>query len=367
MTGAEEPAAGAYTARTDLKKTDTARKTEIDVAKGLALFTVVLGHVVVLHGRVSNWILAFHMPAFFFLSGMTFRPERYDTWVQFLKDKWKKRILPYFIIVLTGFLICMLRPSYRQPVFQDGWRFQLTWILYYTQPINLYVGQAWFLVGLFFAELFAFIWLRLFGKRHLLVRCYSLLFLALAAVSVRRIDGFLPWGQRLPWKMDSGLCGAVFLLAGFGAARADLFSRLRPAALFLIPVCTWLSYWLGPKLFGYVNICDCVYSPAPYYYGAAFMGIAALVLTAVLLRNSRFWQFAGRLTLPLFAMQTFAIYLVIEAVEKITGMAYMPMELMPGTKECLLIAAAAFGLMLLAVLPWYFYKREKLHKKYRTK
>ncbi|MEI3166670.1 MAG: acyltransferase family protein [Lachnospiraceae bacterium] len=60
----------------------TNRRSDIDIAKGFALFLVVLGHVVTMHHTIFRWIYAFHMPAFFFLSGMTFRPEKYHpVWI----------------------------------------------------------------------------------------------------------------------------------------------------------------------------------------------------------------------------------------------------------------------------------------------
>lgn len=344
------------------------RKTEIDVAKGFTLFLVVFGHVLESHGTWFNWIFTFHMPAFFFLSGMTFRPEKYRGYGHFLKEKWKKRIVPYFVITGIGFVICMIRPDYRMPVLADGLKYQLTWIFYYAQPKNLYIGQVWFLVGLFMAELISYTWFRLFEKRPLFVRCYSLLLLALLAVNIRKIDPYLPVMDRLPWKIDTGFGAAVFVIAGYYAAKTNLLEKLRPAATFLIPVCIWFSYYFGPKLFGYVNICDCVYSAAPYYFTAAFLGIAALTLTALLLKNSRFWQYCGRYSLPLFASQTFAIYLVIELIAKITGVTYTPMHDIPGDKVSLLISIAAFALMLLFVYPWHLYKkyREKNRKQQDT-
>ncbi|MDO4294736.1 MAG: acyltransferase family protein [bacterium] len=336
------------------------RKTEIDVAKGFALFLVVFGHVLESHGLWFNWIFTFHMPAFFFLSGMTFRPEKYLNYRHFLKDKWKKRILPYFMITAIGFLICMLRPDYRLPVLQDGLRYQLTWIFYYAQPKNLYIGQCWFLIGLFMAELFSYTWFRLFGNRSLTAKGYSLVALAFIATHIRAVDAFLPM-DRLPWKIDTGFGAAVFVIAGYYATQTKIFEKLRPASLVLIPLGTLLSYYFGPKLFGYVNICDCVYSAAPYYFTAAFLGILPLMLTAQLLKNSRFWQYCGRYSLPLFASQTFAIYLVVEAIAKVTGKLYTPMHDV-GDKLSLAISLAAFALMLLFVLPWHLYKSHKSDK-----
>ena len=288
------------------------RRGEIDAAKGLALLSVVLGHVILLHTFPSNWIYTFHMPAFFFLSGMTFRPEKYDGLLPFLKDKARKRLLPYLGITALAFFICMLRPAYRAPVLNDGWSHQLLWIFYYTQPQNLYVGQLWFLVALFWAELMAWIWFQLAGKRHLLVKCYSVFLLALLAVRIQEINPYLPMGNRLPWKIDSALCACVFLIAGYWTAKGRLLERLRPAAL---------------------------------------------VLAGDFLKKSRLLCFIGRHSLPLFASQTFAIYLVIEGIAEVTGIAYIPMFEMPGEKACLLITLAALLLMLAGL--WVYLECKK--------
>lgn len=288
------------------------RRGEIDAAKGLALLSVVLGHVILLHTFPSNWIYTFHMPAFFFLSGMTFRPEKYDGLLPFLKDKARKRLLPYLGITALAFFICMLRPAYRAPVLNDGWSHQLLWIFYYTQPQNLYVGQLWFLVALFWAELMAWIWFQLAGKRHLLVKCYSVFLLVLLAVRIQEINPYLPVGNRLPWKIDSALCACVFLIAGYWTAKGRLLERLRPAAL---------------------------------------------VLAGDFLKKSRLLCFIGRHSLPLFASQTFAIYLVIEGIAEVTGITYIPMFEMPGEKACLLITLAALLLMLAGL--WVYLECKK--------
>lgn len=342
-----------------MASTCSVRKTEIDVAKGFALFLVIFGHIVTMHHTLFRWIFSFHMPVFFFLSGMTFRPEKYPDYMAFIKEKGRRFLIPYFAITLAAFIICMIRPDYRMPVLADGWKHQLLWIFYYTQPQNLYVGQIWFLVALFMAELIALAWLRIFDRKSLLAKCYSLLLLALIAVNIRLIYPYLPFGERLPWKLDSALTASVFVIAGYYAGRYDILERLKPSAAFLIPVCIWLSFYLGPQLSSYVNICDCSYNAAPYYYSAAFLGITALMLTARLCRNLRFWQFVGRYSMPLFAGQTFAIYFLVEMIGKVTGVTYIPMENMPNNLASLGLAAAALALMLAFVYPWHLYREHK--------
>ena len=117
------------------------RRSDIDIAKGFALFLVVLGHVVTMHHTIFRWIYAFHMPAFFFLSGMTFRPEKYPSCLDYIKKRGRTLILPYFAITLTALAVCTIRPYYHQAISEYGWKHILKWIFYYGQPQQIYTGQ----------------------------------------------------------------------------------------------------------------------------------------------------------------------------------------------------------------------------------
>ncbi len=248
----------------------TTRRSDIDIAKGFALFLVVLGHVVTMHHTIFRWIYAFHMPAFFFLSGMTFRPEKYKTCLDYIKKRGRTLILPYFAVTLTALAICTIRPYYHLAIDEYGWKHILTWIFYYGQPQQIYVGQLWFLPALFFAGLYALIWLKLFDKRSLSVRCYALAALVLAGTYIRLADPLIPVMDRLPWKLDSALCAAVFLVAGYYANQEKLLEKMEPYTGFLIPFFAVLSFFFGPKLSTYVNLCDCRYTAPPYYFGLHF-------------------------------------------------------------------------------------------------
>lgn len=351
----------------------TTRRSDLDIAKGLALFLVVLGHVVTMHHTIFRWIYAFHMPAFFFLSGMTFHPEKYMTVRNYLQKKGRHLILPYFAITLTALAVCVIRPYYHLAIDEYGWRHILKWIFYYGQPQQIYVGQLWFLPALFFAGLYALIWLRIFDRRSVIVRCYALVLLALAGTYIRLADPLIPVMERLPWKLDSALCAAVFLIAGYYANREKLIEKMTPYSGFLIPFFTLLSFYLGPALSDYVNLCDCRYTALPYYFGAAFSGIFALLLTARILSCpalnaslfSRFWQFCGRRSMLLFSIQSFALYFFVELILRTTGVELKPMEWMPTRLSTFALTAATFALICLIGWPWDCYKRRMEQKKYR--
>lgn len=107
----------------------------IDVAKGLAILIVVLGHCAATtigdHSRLFYTIYAFHMPFWFFLSGMLYNSK---DWQSFFSGKVKALLLPYlFFFILNIF-------SYQ--------------VLNYTDHLQLFqfvrFGGLWFLLALFY-------------------------------------------------------------------------------------------------------------------------------------------------------------------------------------------------------------------------
>lgn len=50
----------------------------LDVAKGLEIICVVYGYTIFKDELWRIWIYSFHMPLFFFLSGITYNEEKYS-------------------------------------------------------------------------------------------------------------------------------------------------------------------------------------------------------------------------------------------------------------------------------------------------
>ena len=75
------------------------RDITIDIAKGIGIFLVVLGHV-----PIPMWlatpIYMFHMPLFFFLSGMFFHPE--EKLAYGIYKKVRTLIVPYLFFAVCG-------------------------------------------------------------------------------------------------------------------------------------------------------------------------------------------------------------------------------------------------------------------------
>ena len=127
--------------------TNRQRISWLDTAKGLAILLVVLGHVSFLPTPVLGVIYAFHMPLFFFLSGiLLFRKK--EQFVPFLKKKVQTLIVPYYLFLL-------LQVAILAPVAALGFHHAGA----YLPGVGALSGgsELWFLFALFFVEMLLFV------------------------------------------------------------------------------------------------------------------------------------------------------------------------------------------------------------------
>lgn len=130
----------------------------VDAAKGIGIILVVLGHVLrglLKRGETSpiwifvdDWIYAFHMPLFFFLSGLFLeRSCRRGLW-NFVDGKLRTILWPYFVWSLIQEIIRRSTAVSKEPI-SDLWT-----ILY--KPVM----QFWFLYVLFILLVAYALWRR---------------------------------------------------------------------------------------------------------------------------------------------------------------------------------------------------------------
>lgn len=97
----------------------------IDIAKGLGMLAIVWGHICC-KGWSNCLVYSFHIPLFFFLSGMMFNRDKYPSFMSFFKKRAKRLLIPYAVysvltwMIWVGFNIIFHRPveSIWQPLLQ---------------------------------------------------------------------------------------------------------------------------------------------------------------------------------------------------------------------------------------------------------
>ena len=67
----------------------------LDMAKGLAIILVIIGHSSFVPLRAKILLYVFHIPLFFFLSGFTLNVTKYKTFKEYFCTKRHKTAMPY--------------------------------------------------------------------------------------------------------------------------------------------------------------------------------------------------------------------------------------------------------------------------------
>jgi len=190
----------------------------IDIAKGLGILVIVLAHndLAGYHPTLHKFIYAFHIPLFFFLSGMFFRPER--TFGETFKRRFNTLMKPY---LFTLFMIYLGEATFGNMSFENiaG---RIAKSLYATGHYIDWV-QLWFIPHLFAVSIFAWIaWRVLFGRiKWDWLRWLSLF--VMLAVGVWIMPYFWPFtapvvGMELyglPFSLDLVLASGFFFLLGY--------------------------------------------------------------------------------------------------------------------------------------------------------
>ncbi len=315
-------------------KTDFQKETRysfVDAAKAVALFSVVMGHAVPGDSAVFRFIFGFHMPFFFLVAGFFLNAAK-ESFRDFTFKKAKKLLIPYIVFSVIGLLLIQIFPSWRTG---NDFKWYLLRYFYYVQPAAL--GQVWFLPCLFIALLIAYGVLRLTGsgeggsqltgsgeRKFQLTGAGKKWFPAATAVGLFAVGTLLipairiPYVSRLPFKTDSAITAASFVLFGYLLMKSGLFGKIRKgfriAGLFILPV---LVYFTAVRWNGYVNICDLYYGNPVLYFLSSILGSLWILDVGSFLAASKMLCWIGRNSLWIFSIHSFFLWAWIRVYCKI--------------------------------------------------
>ena len=137
------------------------RDNSIDIAKGIGIFLVVIGHCVNSKTYPGIFIYTFHMPLFFMISGLCFNYERHKIFLPFLLSRLKTLILPAFIFTVIDISVSHIT--------------KIPTIPWNTFLWEGFTNAKWFLGTLFFVELIYYWILRFFENKKAIQLLFILL------------------------------------------------------------------------------------------------------------------------------------------------------------------------------------------------
>lgn len=80
----------------------------IDVAKGVGILLVIIGHLTSPQWIVNAWIQNFHMPLFFIISGMLYNLGRYPSFAAYARRKCRVLLKPLVVFILLNLALTYL-------------------------------------------------------------------------------------------------------------------------------------------------------------------------------------------------------------------------------------------------------------------
>lgn len=245
-----------------------------DVAKGIGIILVVIGHMHPFfdyNSKTYTIIYAFHMPLFICISGVFINHLQKG----FVQKRFRQIMLPYFIASISS-------------IFYEWPEDRSTAIRYFngilignTQNGGLsYNISLWYLPMIFCACIFFYFGLviseRKNGRKYL-----PGYILALSAT------GFMLLGHniRLPWNVETALISQIFIYAGFLIGKYAKFDRRNDRypviflLLFVLAVISFFTYGIN----GRVDMNAGVYNNLFLYFTNAFSGIGIILLISLLI------------------------------------------------------------------------------------
>lgn len=284
----------------------TERTQWIDSAKGLGILLIFFGHVysTVTPSALYVYIYAFHVPLFFFISGLTLRPAA-GPLGGVVRKKWRTLIVPYlwyaflgYLFYLAGYLLAQ-HQGLRVPQFDYGlWR-PLEGILIGTigegRIIN---GPVWFSMALF--------WTFLIG--HLInTHIRSTVGQWLAILILTGLGLALAERVTLPFSGVAALSALVFFQAGYrfqtGGVLKALGQGWRWGLLLLMAVISLFS-----QVNGFVRFGEGVVGHPLWFLLFAFSGTFMVVLLVVVADRWCGWlAFVGRYSLSIMLIHMLII------------------------------------------------------------
>ncbi|VVD27227.1 acyltransferase family protein [Paraburkholderia dioscoreae] len=301
------------------------RDKTVDVLRGLGIITVVAGHAWSGTGLPPFSPYSFHMPLFFFLSGLFFREERIEAPIAFVLKNARTLLLPTTIFFLVYALFCQL---IRAAGFVNLWQpFSISNVLF-NQFGNAaaygFTAPYWFIPCLFFVRVyFGLVHTRLNallagmarGREVVLQIFWALIYLLGAGFAVHAsrhmyFEGRVTTSEIVVLRI---IFAAFFYYAGYLAARWKA-TRFLPnvlllVALYIVQQQLWatgktLDFWMQVMKFEHP-----VLPIVTSLTGIAFMyGVAGIISNNQI--SKKILAFIGENGLPIVFHQLLAFFLV---------------------------------------------------------
>lgn len=241
----------------------------IDISKIIGIYIVILGHILnsdkPIEGELNTMIYAFHMPFFFFVSGVLFSTKNQSLW-EFCRSKIKSIIIPYFLLNIACMLLYI--PKY---IYTLEFPIQDLSTLCDGHMGTAFSGPSWFLICLFYVMFLAFV----VSKLNIWLQSFVMV------ISV--ILSYIVSGKSLPLDFNCVPCAFAFFYGGYLLKRYLPDLRWKKIYVLLCTVVTLVMFVILALYNGHVSM-DMILGRTNYlFWVVAALGITMLYFSSQLL------------------------------------------------------------------------------------
>lgn len=284
----------------------------IDMAKGLAIILVIVGHSSFVPHMAKIMLYAFHIPLFFFLSGFTLNVKKYETFTGYCLNKIKSLVLPFFLLNSFVFLF-QLFVMYPDQVLSFNLLHFIKQLLL-SDRLHIYF-QLWFLNVLFLAHVFSyFILKRGWNLGQWMIIILSLFVLVYLGQKIYEKEYYLIWN------IDLVPVAMIFILLGVWT-KNNLHRLEKYFSVYFLPVVGVLTVLIGRmnyRLSGN-QIVDLYYQQIGnhfLFYLAAISGIWSVLIFFKTLPESSIMKSIGQKTLIYYGVHSPIVLVLVEKLVK---------------------------------------------------
>lgn len=319
----------------NLEENMAKRITYFDLAKGLGIILVVLGHISDISEELRGWISSFHMPLFFVIAGMLIyiKNEEKLSGKEIIAKKFKGIIVPYLwfsLIYVPIDIMNLFIHNVDNHTFVQNLLSSITFSG---------ISVLWFLPALFLGEIFALAIIKavsskLPGKDNLLyvkVAVILALFISAASYLVWKPMGELYFANEASYVYATflgfirvffrGLILSFFVVFGYGFQATlswidskcqvkDGFSKARIITL-IVGAFIFLVNVLLSLINGCVDTHFLILKNLPAFYLCACLGSVSLILICKGIGSIAYLEYFGRNSLIIMAthLQCYILYI----------------------------------------------------------
>lgn len=285
----------------------------IDIARGISMILVLMGHCPFVNRNLKIFLCSFHIPLFFFISGMVFSYSKYPKFKDFLKSKTKSLIIPYFslgiIVIIIKRIYILSKKGLILEFFNLDFLKDIRGLIIGYRLNTEYYFSFWFILALFVAILlFYFIakYVDKSPKRNAIYIIITIVSSFIGCIIIRFVKGFV-------WSLDTVPIVIAFITLGYLIKlnkekildKVLCFDFIIPALL-INGTCTYFNY----KICNLTDLYACNIGNYFLYMLQSISGIWFAMIVSDKIGNSKILEYIGKNTLIFYMFHSQVFFII---------------------------------------------------------